>query len=356
MDIPQSMINSFQYSTSYDIYFSNQNRILLHVPFDEKLLFLNNFNVSFAFLLIPMCIAVFCFYRLSKFKNANPNLDVGVLKPDENVSRLFALTKYYSVSLEVLLLGAMVSVTNFVASAAHFLTMEGSWEHWLNLTLTLLGLLIYAAVFLKLFLQTYLFKTTVEDFKNKKCIYLFYLLFLFIVAIYMFAPFFLNTKVFMLICIPCIFGMFLAFVMRPFNKKIENIRFCVNIVVLSAVIGFRIFAEYFLESTGDTVPVWVFCILLNLVILPLSQIFNICVSVFNVWHLFKGQILCTCGENREPNECLECLQKEEELRTQSFQLYLENMGFTKNNLVVSGKQLVSDLDKDEIENNLCPEN
>ena len=223
MHIPESMFSALKYSNGYNfdgVSFADGNRILLHVPFDEKLLFLNNFNVSFAFLLIPMCIAVFCFYRLSKFKNANPNLDVGVLKPDENVSRLFALTKYYSVSLEVLLLGAMVSVTNFVASAAHFLTMEGSWEHWLNLTLTLLGLLIYAAVFLKLFLQTYLFKTTVEDFKNKKCIYLFYLLYLFIVVMAVIGGFFFNAKVLIFICFPCCCGVFFAFIIRPFNRKI----------------------------------------------------------------------------------------------------------------------------------------
>ena len=74
--VPNELFSALQYSNGYNFYFGSVRR-LLSTPLNENNLFLNNFNLSFALLLVPIVIVLICYFRLICFKNKYPNLNVG---------------------------------------------------------------------------------------------------------------------------------------------------------------------------------------------------------------------------------------------------------------------------------------
>lgn len=73
--VPDELYSALRYSNGYNFYFGSIRR-LLSTTFNENNLFLNNFNLSFVLLLVPLVIVLICFYRLICFKNKYPNLNV----------------------------------------------------------------------------------------------------------------------------------------------------------------------------------------------------------------------------------------------------------------------------------------
>ena len=55
---------------------TNAKRLLLTEDKEMKKLFLNNYNISFAFIVVPILFLVFCAVRLHKFKSENPKMSV----------------------------------------------------------------------------------------------------------------------------------------------------------------------------------------------------------------------------------------------------------------------------------------
>ena len=99
IEIPEEVLSFSKYSNGYNIHLGSERRLLQIVPYNEETLFLNNFNISFAFLLVPIVVCLFCFYRLNKFKKENLNLDVTASKESKSVNQLFTLVKHYAASL-----------------------------------------------------------------------------------------------------------------------------------------------------------------------------------------------------------------------------------------------------------------
>lgn len=121
-------------------------------------------------------------------------------------------------------------------------------------------------------------------------------MYILIIITYIVGPRILHPSMFFIICVPCLCGLCFAFFIRPFNRAPDNLRFNVNIILLTIIILFRAFVSYYLSSNDNTVPVYTLLLVINFILLPLSQIINIIAIVYSIWISFsKKDIECTCS-------------------------------------------------------------
>lgn len=210
----------------------------------------------------------------------------------------------------MLLFGTMASITNFIASATGFLRMSDFLSHKVDLVMVILGFIGYLALFIFFAIKIELFRFTFLSFKKIQYVYVYFAIWIIIVLAYILGPLILTPNIFALVCIPCALAIAYAFILRPFNNFEENIRYCVNITLLSAIIVMRTFAEYHFSYDNTTYPVYLLIVLTNVFLIPIVQILNIAIGVLYVRrHCFNRNVECVCGAELQPNECFECIEK-----------------------------------------------
>lgn len=165
--------------------------------------------------------------------------------------------------------------------------------------MVLVGLVIYVFIFFKLFTNTYFFRYTIESFKEKRYLYAYFTLYIIIIVAYIVGPRILHPSMHFIICVPCLCALCFTFLIRPFNRFSENLRFSVNIILLTIIVLFRVFVTYYLSSTNETMLVYTLLLVINFILIPLTQIINIIAMVYSIWISFaKKDIECTCSERR----------------------------------------------------------
>ena len=129
--------------------------------------------------------------------------------------------------------------------------------------------------------------------------YLYFTLYVLIIITYIVGPRILHPSMLFIICVPCLCALCLAFFIRPFNRFPDNLRYHVNIILLTIIILFRVFVSYYLSSNNETAPVYTLLLVINFILLPLTQIINIITIIYSIWISFsKKDVQCTCSETR----------------------------------------------------------
>ena len=189
-----------------------------------------------------------------------------------------------------------------MASAVTFIRMGTDLgfflEYKANTIVLLVGFVVYFAILLKLFVQTYLFKRSTDEFKGKEEIIIFHTLYVVIILVYMLGEIFFHGKVLIIICAPCAAGLFFAILVRPFKKMYKNILYVMNLLMISTVIAFRIFVEQYMANYNYNYtldPLWIFFLVTNFIVMGVGQIFNFLVVFYDLWLSFtKRKVECIC--------------------------------------------------------------
>ena len=204
----------------------------------------------------------------------------------------------------------MISVVNFIASAADFLRVPGFHNYIFDFSMAISGFILYLSLFIFFALKISLLRYTVNSFKGVKYIHVYLLTWMLIIVGYIIGPIFLPSKLFVFVVIPCAMGIAFALILRPFKTTEENVRYCLNLTLITALIAMRTFAEYHFEDNNDTFIVYLLIVVTNVFLIPIVQILNIAIGVLYVRrHCFNKNIECVCGAELQPNECFECIEK-----------------------------------------------